>query len=110
MKPISHNSTKIHSRFEGLDLKGGLCLWAQKNHVRPRDFARAMGYTPAYAWSLLRGQAPVTIPAIGLFLLTYGAKEARELLLLAGMRGEKDGQANQKNLLSQNKAEENQTR
>ena len=76
--------TNIHRKQTGhLDLKHGLRAWARNKNVRPSEFARAMGYTPAYAWSLLRGSASVTIPALGLFLLTYGAKEASELLALS---------------------------
>lgn len=109
MNQDTNNSTQIHSRIARLNLKGGLRTWAKNNNIRPSDFARAMGYTPAYAWSLLRGNASVTIPAIGLFLLTYVAKEAKELLALAGIWGVEDDQSHPENSLNQNDTEENKT-
>ena len=83
MNNTAEKTNKHRKQTGQLDLKHGLRTWATNNNVRPSEFARAMGYTPAYAWSLLRGSASVTIPALGLFLLTYGAKEASELLALS---------------------------
>jgi hypothetical protein len=82
MEETSNNITKYLSPTAQSGLKSALSVWAMKNKIRPRDFARRMGYTPAYGWSLLRGTAPVTIPTIGLFLLRYGINAAGELLEL----------------------------
>ena len=82
MEETSNNITKYLSPIAQSGLKRALSVWAMKNKIRPRDFARKMGYTPAYGWSLLRGTAPVTIPTIGLFLLRYGINAAGELLEL----------------------------
>jgi hypothetical protein len=79
------NSNKYLSQRAQSDLKQGLSTWASLNQIRPSDFARAMGYTPAYAWNLLRGSAPVTLPTVGLFLLRYGIKATSEFLELSGM-------------------------
>jgi len=68
-----------------IDLKRGLSAWAIKNGVRPTDFSRRMEYTPAYGWSLLRGQAAVTVEALGRFVMAYGGQAADELLTLAGL-------------------------
>jgi hypothetical protein len=68
-----------------IDLKHGLSAWARRHAIRPVDFARRMEYTPAYGWSLLRGQAAVTVEALGRFVLAYGGEAANELLTLAGL-------------------------
>ena len=68
-----------------LNLKAGLAAWAEKNTIRPIDFAGKMGYTPAYAWSLMRGEAAVTVACLGQFVIRYGTQAADELLTLAGM-------------------------
>ena len=83
MNNTAKKTNKHRRQTMHLDLKHGLRAWARNKNVRPSEFARAMGYTQAYAWSLLRGSASVTIPALGLFLLTYGATEASELLALS---------------------------
>ena len=67
------------------NLKTGLAQWAKQNSVRPVDFARAMGYTPAYGWSLLRGKANATVDVLGRFVSTYGTQAAGEVLALAGL-------------------------
>ena len=67
------------------NLKTGLAQWAKQNSVRPVDFARAMGYTPAYGWSLLRGKANATVDVLGRFVRTYGTQAAGEVLALAGL-------------------------
>jgi hypothetical protein len=99
-KTNKHPRQTVH-----LDLKHGLRAWARNKNVRPSEFARAMGYTPAYAWSLLRGTASVTIPALGLFLLTYGAKEASELLSLSRNTQEEEHQNHTHSTLSKNNVE-----
>jgi len=70
------------------NLKTALSAWAELNKVRPSAFARAMGYTPAYGWSLLRGQAEVTTEMFGRFVLAYGTEAAEEVLKLAGLQAE----------------------
>lgn len=80
MEELSTISTKYFSPAAQASMKHALSAWAKQNRVRPRDFARQMGYSPSYGWSLLRGTAPVTIPTLGLFLLRYGVKAADELL------------------------------
>lgn len=67
-------------------LKTALNAWAEQNHVRPSAFARALGYTPAYGWSLLRGQAEVTPEMFGRFVLAYGTDAAAEVIKLAGLQ------------------------
>ena len=51
-------------------------------------FARAMGYTPSYGWSLLRGQADMTPEAFGRFVLAYGTDAAEQVMQMAGLRTE----------------------
>jgi hypothetical protein len=75
---------------ETKNLKAGLMAWAANNGSRPVDFAQRMGYTPAYAWSLLRGVAPVTVACLGQFVLVYGTQAAEELLALAGAPNDAD--------------------
>lgn len=76
-------------------LKAGLTAWAGKHDVRPIDFAKRMGYTGAYGWSLLRGEAAVTVACLGQFVLVYGASAADELLQLAGYPNDADQRAAQ---------------
>lgn len=68
------------------NLKTALTAWAEQNNVRPSAFARALGYTPSYGWSLLRGQADVTPEMFGRFVLAYGTEAAEEVLKLAGLK------------------------
>jgi hypothetical protein len=75
----------MEEKKKELDLKAGLAGWAEKNNIRPIDFAGKMGYTPAYAWSLMRGEAAVTVACLGQFIIRYGAQAADELLTLAGL-------------------------
>ena len=70
------------------NLKTALNAWAEQNNVRPSAFARAMGYTPSYGWSLLRGQADVTPEAFGRFVLAYGVEAAEQVMKMAGLRTE----------------------
>ena len=73
-----------------INLKAGLAAWAKKYDVRPTDFAQKMGYTGAYGWSLLRGEATVTVTCLGQFVLSYGSQAADELLSLAGVPNDAD--------------------
>jgi hypothetical protein len=70
------------------NLKTALTTWAEQNNVRPSAFARAMGYTPSYGWSLLRGQADMTPEAFGRFVLAYGTDAAEQVMQMAGLRTE----------------------
>ena len=69
--------------ISNINLKSALCQWSQHRRVRPIDFAQTMGYSPAYAWSLLRGDAAVTVSCLGQFLLSYGTEATSELLAIA---------------------------
>jgi hypothetical protein len=69
---------------EKLDLKGSLKKWGEKKGIRPTDFAKDMGYTSAYGWSVLRGEAEFKVEALGRFVLAYGAEATSELLKEAG--------------------------
>jgi hypothetical protein len=69
---------------EKLDLKGSLKKWGEKKGIRPTDFAKDMGYTSAYGWAILRGEAEFKVEALGRFVLAYGADATRELLTEAG--------------------------
>lgn len=68
------------------NLKTALNAWAEQNNVRPSAFARALGYTPSYGWSLLRGQADVTPEMFGRFVLAYGTDAAESVMKLAGLK------------------------
>jgi hypothetical protein len=70
------------------NLKTALTTWAEQNDVRPSAFARAMGYTPSYGWSLLRGQADMTPEAFGRFVLAYGVEAAEQVMKMAGLKAE----------------------
>jgi hypothetical protein len=67
-------------------LKTALKAWAEQHNVRPSAFARALGYTPSYGWSLLRGQADVTPEMFGRFVLAYGTEAAEAVMQLAGLQ------------------------
>jgi hypothetical protein len=73
------------------NLKEGIAKWAEKNNVRPVDFARAMGYSAAYGWSLLRGEAAMTTESLGRFVLAYGPDAAQDLLSLANTPASPEG-------------------
>ncbi|PKN93962.1 MAG: hypothetical protein CVU44_06050 [Chloroflexi bacterium HGW-Chloroflexi-6] len=66
-----------------INLKTAMAQWVEQQGVRPVDFARKMGYSSAYAWSLLRGQANVTTETLGRFVMAYGSQAAGEVLALA---------------------------
>lgn len=66
-----------------MDLKTGLSNWAVEAQIRPVDFAKKMGYSPAYAWSLLRGKAPVTEIMLGRLALKYGMEAVKTVMELA---------------------------
>lgn len=68
-----------------INLKTAMAQWVEQQGIRPVDFARRMGYSSAYGWSLLRGQAEVTSETLGRFLVAYGSQAAGEVLALAGV-------------------------
>ena len=70
-----------------INLKTAMAQWVEQQGIRPVDFARKMGYSSAYGWSLLRGQAEVTTETLGRFLVAYGSQAAGEVLAVAGMAG-----------------------
>lgn len=60
-------------------LKERLQEWAERNGIRPADFAREMGYSYNHAYQLLRGNAEVTTDMLGRMVLAYGADAVREI-------------------------------
>ena len=59
--------------------KERLIAWAERNGVRPADFARNTGYSYGHAHQLLRGDAAVTNETLGRILTTYGSEVAAEI-------------------------------
>ncbi len=71
-------------------LKQGLIAWAKENGVKTKDFAFEMGYSPNYAWKILRGNKQnFTVEAFGHFVFAYGSNNAQEVLRLAGFENGK---------------------
>lgn len=65
-------------------LKERLRNWADRNGIRPADFAKKMGYSYNHAFQLLRGNADVTPEMIGRLVLAYGPQAAAEITQTPG--------------------------
>ena len=65
-------------------LKAGLRAWTERHEISINDFRKAMNYTYAYSWDLLRGKAKFTTSTYGRFVAAYGLAAGQELMQLAG--------------------------
>lgn len=74
-------------------LKQGLIRWSQKYGVTPAAFARRMKYAYATAWDLIRGKRQFTQEAFGRFAIAYGTDAAAELLALAEIPVNAEGES-----------------
>jgi len=72
------------SKFDGEKLKAGLQAWTEEHEISINAFRQAMGYTYAYSWDLLHGEAIFSVGAFGRFVLAYGMEAGQELMQLAG--------------------------
>ncbi len=79
-----------------INLKAGLIRWSQKYGVTPAAFAGKMNYAYATAWDLIRGKRQFTQEAFGRFAIAYGTDAAAELLVLADMPMNSDGEGKDK--------------
>ena len=70
--------------YDGMKMKTGLQAWAEKYGVSINDFRKAMNYTYAYSWDLLRGKVAVSRETFGRFCLAFGLEASQELMQLAG--------------------------
>lgn len=62
-----------------------LAVWAKRNSIRPVDFAKAMGWSYTYAWTVLNGDKPLTPSAYGQFIIAYDIDALNELFRIAGL-------------------------
>ena len=75
-----------------INLKWGLIQWSRKYGVTPAAFAGRMKYAYATAWDLIRGKRQFTQEAFGRFAIAYGTDAAAELLSLADMPMNAEGE------------------
>jgi hypothetical protein len=75
-----------------INLKAGLTRWSQKHAVTPAAFAGKMNYAYATAWDLIRGKRQFTQEAFGRFAIAYGTDAAAELLALAEIPADSEGE------------------
>ena len=75
-----------------INLKRGLVRWSQKYGVTPAAFAGKMNYAYATAWDLIRGKRQFTQEAFGRFAIAYGTDAAAELLALADIPMNSEGE------------------
>jgi|GEM_PF-1727804 len=75
-----------------INLKAGLTRWSQKHAVTPAAFAARMNYAYATAWDLIRGKRQFTQEAFGRFAIAYGTDAAAELLALAEIPADLEGE------------------
>lgn len=66
------------------DLTPALRAWVKKNKISINDFAAEMGYSYAYAWTVLRGKGKFTAESFGRFVFAYGLQSGQEIMALAG--------------------------
>lgn len=79
-----------------IKLKQGLIRWSRKYGVTPAAFAGKMNYAYATAWDLIRGKRQFTQEAFGRFAIAYGTDAAAELLVLADIPMDSDGEGKDK--------------
>ena len=72
------------SEFDGEKLKAGLQAWTEEHEISINAFRKAMNYTYAHAWDLLRGRVIFSGDGFGRFVLAYGMQAGQELMELAG--------------------------
>lgn len=53
--------------------------WLEAQNVSLGEFAKAMDYTYAHAWALVRGQANLSDEFVGRLLAAYGAEAAEPI-------------------------------
>jgi plasmid maintenance system antidote protein VapI len=82
-QPERERSVRMSDQIEPGAMKQGLQKWADRNFIRPADFARKMGYSYNHAYQLLRGEENVTADMLGRIVITYGPDAAAEILKLA---------------------------
>lgn len=61
-------------------LTEGLRSWAERNGVRPAEFARKTGYSYMHAYQLLHGNAQAADETLGRVARTYGAGAVAEIV------------------------------
>jgi len=70
--------------YDEMKLKAGLQAWTERHEISINDFRKAMNYTYAHGWGLLRGKVAVSRETFGRFCLAFGLEASQELMQLAG--------------------------
>lgn len=53
--------------------KQALQIWAKQRNLTPTQFAKDTKYSYAYAWSILSGEADITLETLGRIVVAYGS-------------------------------------
>jgi hypothetical protein len=61
-------------------LTDGLRKWAEKNGIRPADFAKVTGFSYQHAHNVLRGMTEATDETLGRVARCYGADAVAEII------------------------------
>lgn len=61
-------------------LTDSLRRWAERNGIRPADFARATGFSYQHAFNVLKGTSEATDETLGRVARCYGADAVAEIV------------------------------
>lgn len=74
---------RVKDDTPSVDLTPAFRIWAKRKNIRPIDLADAMGWSPSYAWEVLRGKHLFSLEAHGRFILVYGLGALEEIYRIA---------------------------